>query len=112
MGVLDVVIALAFLLTGLSLLLGLFTRTGTVSALVLLVLLYVTHIPMLGVPVPGAEGSYLFVDKNLVEAAAVLVLLVFPTGRIAGLDLWLVARRRRKALEAEGPAEAPTEATP
>jgi hypothetical protein len=35
----------------------------------------------------GAEGNYLLVNKNLIEAAAVAVVLVFRTGRIAGLDL-------------------------
>ena len=42
---------------------------------------------------PRAEGTYLFVNKNLIEAAAVLVLLSFRTGRIAGLDgLWSPGR--------------------
>ena len=38
-------------------------------------------------PEARAEGAYLIVNKNLIEAAAVLVLLAFRTGRIAGLDL-------------------------
>ena len=99
-GVLDVLIALALVLVGLSMMLGLFTQTGTLGALVMLILFYLAHIPVHGVPTPGAEGSYLLVNKTLVEAAAVLVLLVFRTGRIAGLDLLLVHRRRRKAMEA------------
>ena len=110
MPVLDVLIAVALLLTGLSLMLGLFTQTGLTAAFVLLVLFYIAYIPTLGVIGPGAEGNYLFVNKNLVEAAAVLVLLVFSTGRIAGLDLLLADRRRRKASEAVEPAATPTEA--
>lgn len=111
MPVLDVLVALALLLTGLSLILGLFTQTGLTAAFVLLALLYVARIPTLGVIGPGAEGNYLFVNKDLVEAGAVLVLLVFRTGRIAGLDLLLADRRRRKARHATGPA-AVTEAAP
>ncbi len=42
---------------------------------------------------PGTEGNYLLVNKNLVEAAAVFVVLVFRTGRIAGLDLVLARPR-------------------
>jgi thiosulfate dehydrogenase [quinone] large subunit len=109
MPVLDVLIAVVLLLTGLSLMLGLFTRSGTLSALVFLVLLYALYIPTYGVIVPGAEGNYLYVNKNLVEAAAVLVLLAFRTGRIAGLDLLLARRRLRKAREALEPAEAASE---
>ena len=110
--VFDVVIAIALLFTGLSLMLGLFTQVGALSALVLLALFYVLYIPTYGVIVPGAEGNYLFVNKNLVEAAAVLVLLVFRTGRIAGLDLLLAERRRRKARPAVEPVETPSEVVP
>ena len=110
MGIVDVLIALLLLLTGLAMMLGLFTRTATATAFVLLVLFYVLYIPTAGVMIPGTEGNYLFVNKNLVEAAAVLVLLAFNTGRMAGLDLLLVARRRRAAAAAES-APSPTEAS-
>ena len=86
-------VKVALLLIGLSLLLGLFTRYGAAGALFLLSLFYLLYIPTLGVPQPNAEGTYLIVNKTLIEAFAVLVLLVFDTGRIAGLDLLL--RRRR-----------------
>jgi thiosulfate dehydrogenase [quinone] large subunit len=109
MPVFDVLIAVGLLLTGLSLMLGLFTQIGAFSALVLLALFYALYIPTYGVIVRGAEGNYLYVNKNLVEAAAVLVLLVFRTGRIAGLDLLLARRRLLKAREAVEPAEAATE---
>jgi hypothetical protein len=38
-------------------------------------------------PEPRAEGTYLIVNKNLIEAVAVGVLMTFRTGRIAGLDM-------------------------
>jgi len=86
-------VKVALLLTGLSLLLGLFTRFGASAALLLLSLFYLLYVPTLGVPQPNAEGTYLIVNKTLIEAVAVIVLLAFDTGRIAGLDLlW---RRRR-----------------
>jgi thiosulfate dehydrogenase [quinone] large subunit len=81
------VVAWSLVLVGLSLILGLFTQAGGVGALALLALFYLSNIPTHGAPMTGAEGAYLFVDKNLVEAAAVAVVLAFPTGRIAGLDL-------------------------
>jgi len=86
-------VKVALLLIGLSLLLGLFTRYGAAAALFFLSLFYLLYIPTLGVPQPNAEGTYLIVNKTLIEAFAVLVLLAFDTGRIAGLDLLL--RRRR-----------------
>lgn len=91
-GWVDTLVVVALLLAGLSMLLGLFTQPGTWTALVLLSLFYLAQIPLAGRPVPGAEGAYLLVNKTLIEWAAVLTLLVFHTGRIAGLDL-LRARR-------------------
>lgn len=86
---LDVAVAVALLVAGLFLILGLFTQTGCVVAFVLLLIFYVSAIPLTGAPEPRAEGTYLIVNKNLIEAAAVLVLFVFRTGRLAGLDrLW------------------------
>jgi thiosulfate dehydrogenase [quinone] large subunit len=89
----DWAVPVALLLVGLSLMLGLLTRTGLWGALALLSLFYVSAIPVTGVPAPGQEGTYLLVSKNLIELAAVAVLLTFDTGRIAGLDL---LRRRRR----------------
>ena len=48
----------------------------------------------MGLPEARSEGTYLIVNKNLIEAAAVLVLLSFRTGRIAGLDQLGAARIR------------------
>ena len=83
----DMAMPVALAVVGLALMLGLFTRAACVGALVLLGLFYLSALPTAGVPQPGAEGAYLLVNKNLIEAAAVAVLLTFHTGRIAGLDL-------------------------
>lgn len=82
----DVAIAVALVLVGLSLMLGLFTQAGAAGGLALLFLFYLAQIPTAGVQQAGAEGAYLFVSKTLVEACAVLVVFLFHTGRIAGLD--------------------------
>jgi thiosulfate dehydrogenase (quinone) large subunit len=83
---LDSFLAIALLAAGLLLILGWFTQTACVVALTLLTLFYISAIPLQGVPEPRAEGTYLIVNKNLIEAVAVMVLLTFRTGRIAGLD--------------------------
>ena len=96
---LDVAVATGLLLIGFSLLLGLYTDAGCAGALLLLALFYVSAIPMSGVQDAHSEGAYLLVNKNLVEAGAVLVLLAFRTGRLAGLDRW------RPASGAAAPAQ-------
>ena len=84
---LDSAIAIALLIAGLLLILGWFTQTACIVALMFLTLFYVSAIPLQGTPEPRAEGTYLIVNKNLIEAAAVTVLIAFRTGRIAGLDM-------------------------
>jgi thiosulfate dehydrogenase [quinone] large subunit len=71
-----------------------------VGALGLLALFYLSAIPLSGSPQPGGEGAYLVVNKNLVEAAAVVVVLCFRTGRIAGLDLLRARSRAQRPTEA------------
>ncbi|MFO7657682.1 MAG: DoxX family membrane protein [Bacteroidales bacterium] len=75
------------ILIGAGLLLGLFTRLSAISAMVLLSLYYLSHPPLTGISfaLPN-EGNYLIVDKNLIEIFSLAVLIVFPTGNIAGLD--------------------------
>jgi thiosulfate dehydrogenase (quinone) large subunit len=83
----DRTVKVSLLLIGLSLILGLFTKVGSWGALLFLSLFYLLYIPTMGVPQTGNEGTYLIVNKTLIEAIAVCVLLVFDTGAIAGLDL-------------------------
>lgn len=96
-------------LIGLGLLVGLFTRTATVAGIVLLLLYYIAAPPLVGISsaVPR-EGSYLLVNKVLIEAAALAVLLAFPTSRSFGLD-GLIFRRRRAAAIAGEPSVARAE---
>jgi thiosulfate dehydrogenase (quinone) large subunit len=89
---------------GLSLILGLLTRAGCAGGLVLLALFYAMAVPTSGMPEPMAEGSYLLVNKTLIEGVAVLVLLSFDTGRLAGIDRLWRERRRDPSLAAEGRA--------
>jgi thiosulfate dehydrogenase [quinone] large subunit len=94
-GTFDIALAGILLAVGLSLMLGFFTQTGCVGAFALLTMFYLSAIPT-GLPEARAEGTYLIVNKNLIEAAAVLVLLTFRTGRIAGLDLYWIDWSRNR----------------
>jgi thiosulfate dehydrogenase [quinone] large subunit len=89
----DLVVPVALLLVGLSLMLGLFTQLGCAGALLFLALFYASQPPLSGLPMPSAEGSYLIVNKNLIEFAAVLTVMAFRTGALAGLDHLRVSRR-------------------
>ncbi len=72
---------------GLGLIVGCFTRLAAVSGILIILLIYLCNPPFVGyfysIPM---EGSYLVVNKNLVEAAALLVVAVTSTGREAGID--------------------------
>lgn len=90
-GTLDIAVAALLVAVGLSLMLGLFTQAGCAGALGLLAMFYLSAIP-LGLPEARAEGTYLIVNKNLIEAAAVLVLWSFRTGRLAGFDQYFARK--------------------
>ena len=107
--VLDKLLMFGVAAVGISLILGFLTRAGCIGALTLLGMFYLLMVPTTGMPQPNAEGNYLFVNKTLIEGVAVLVLLAFDTGRIAGLDrLW---RDRRSSHLAAVPADRISERT-
>jgi thiosulfate dehydrogenase (quinone) large subunit len=86
---------------GLLLILGLFTRLASLGAIGFIVLFYLCNPPFVGYfySIP-TEGSYLIVNKNLVELGALVVVLVTGSGRFAGLDRivsGLMGRRPRVA---------------
>jgi len=82
----DIIISWGLTLIGIALILGLFTRLVSVAAAFFLLLFYLSNPPWIGIHFIAGEGNYMIVNKNLVELAAVMVLLVFPTGVIWGLD--------------------------
>lgn len=81
---------------GLCLMLGLFTRTAALGGTFLLLLFYVAAPPVAGFTVAGPQGTELYVDKTLLEALALLVVLSFPTGKMAGLDVVIAQWRARR----------------
>ena len=97
----DLVTMWGLTLVGLCLILGLFTRLASLVGIGFLLLFYLCNPPLVGYfySIP-TEGSYLVVNKNLVELCALVVILVTGSGRFAGLDRILHAlfgRRPRLA---------------
>jgi thiosulfate dehydrogenase [quinone] large subunit len=86
---------------GLGLILGCFTRGAAVAGMLVVLLFYLCNPPFVGYfySLP-AEGSYLVVNKNLVEVAALAVILVTGSGQAAGLDRLIggIVRRRAPAV--------------
>lgn len=82
-------------LVGLSLILGLFTRAGYIGAVLFLLMFYLSHPPLLHAAyILPTEGSYLWIDKNLIMLAAVVVLMLFPTSGIIGFDSLLFRKKK------------------
>jgi len=84
-------------IVGALLILGLFTRLSALAGIGFLVLFYAANPPFVGYfySLPS-EGSYLIVNKQLVELGALLVIMVTGSGKYAGLDRIVHALITRK----------------
>ncbi|MDD4192583.1 MAG: hypothetical protein PHI28_14715, partial [Mangrovibacterium sp.] len=80
-------------------LLGLFSRTASMFGVVLLLMYYLNSPPLTGLEYSlPSDGNYLIINKTLIEALSLLVLFLFPTSHLIGLDLLL---HRKKHAENE-----------
>jgi thiosulfate dehydrogenase (quinone) large subunit len=82
---------------GLGLIFGLFTRLASYSGALLLLLYYLNSPPLIGLEytVP-TEGNYLVISKTLIESVALVVLALFPTSDVFGLDMFVEKFKNRK----------------
>jgi thiosulfate dehydrogenase [quinone] large subunit len=99
----DIITMYGLTIVGVLLILGLFTRLASLGGIGFIVLFYLCNPPFVGYfySIP-TEGSYLIVNKNLVELCALVVILVTGSGRFAGLDVFVnrVFGRRPKLASA------------
>ena len=96
---------------GACLILGLFGRLAALGAATMLLLFYLAMPPLPGLTASAVGGAhYLYVNNNLIEAMAALVLASTPSSRWIGLDavampflsfLWRGLRRREKTTVAD-----------
>ena len=77
------------ILIGIGLLLGLFSTWAAYAGALLIFFYYIA--------IPPFINSYTFIDKNLLELFAFLVLAIFPTSQIIGIDLLINKLKKRKS---------------
>lgn len=105
--IIDAVNAWGLTAIGLLLMVGTLSRAAAVAGMVLLALYYLAAPPFVGLRYAmPAEGSYVIVNKVLIELVALWVLYAFPTARVFGLDALLA---RRAAQPEATPAAAPVQ---
>lgn len=74
-------------IVGVLLMLGLFTRLAATGGIAFILLFYLCNPPFVGYfyTIPS-EGTYLIVNKNLVELCSLAVIALTRSGLVAGLD--------------------------
>ena len=83
----DLITMWGLTIVGVLLIVGLFTRLASLAGIGFILLFYLCNPPFVGYfySIP-TEGSYLIVNKNLVELCALVVIFATGSGRFAGLD--------------------------
>ena len=83
------------LAAGFMLIAGLWTKAASYTGMVLLLLYYLAQPPLFQTGMVGLSGNSLIVNMVLIEAAALFVLSMFPTGRVLGLDRLIYLMKRK-----------------
>lgn len=95
MWIIDTVNAYGLTIIGIALILGLFTRIALWSGISLLLMYYLAYPPFGGFSYGApSEGSYLIVNKNLIELFVMIFLAITRSGQFFGIDML----RKKKAL--------------
>ena len=86
------------ILIGLSLIVGLFVRWSSVFGAILMLFYFIAHPPIPGYTFGGVvEGSYLWVNKTLIEFFILVTFSFLPLNLFYGLDRWINQLREEKA---------------
>lgn len=88
-------------LIGLGLIFGFLTRIAAGAGVFLLLLYYFAYPPFGQMFTVPAEGNYWIINKTLLEAFTLLVLVFIPTGRFWGLDYYLFSTWKKKSGETD-----------
>jgi uncharacterized membrane protein YphA (DoxX/SURF4 family) len=88
MGIVDILNVWGLVLIGSGLLLGIFIRAASLSGIVLLMLYYFAYPPFGDVLYGSPEGHYWIVNRNLLEALALLVVFILPAADFSIISLF------------------------
>jgi uncharacterized membrane protein YphA (DoxX/SURF4 family) len=98
MWLVDAANAYGLTLIGLALILGIFTRLAAWGGVALLMMYYIAYPPFGGFSYGSpSEGSYLIVNKNMIELFVLVMLALTDSGKFYGLD----GLRKRKNADPE-----------
>ncbi|MEM9143824.1 MAG: DoxX family protein [Bacteroidota bacterium] len=84
-GIADWMNIMALIFVGITLILGIVEKWGALVGMFLLALYYMAHPSLPWVAQLKVEGSYWFINKNLIEGMACFILYQMPTGQFFGL---------------------------
>lgn len=97
MKVVDFLNIWGLILVGLLLFIGLFVRWSSVIGSILLLLYFIAYPPIPGYTLGAVtEGSYLWVNKTLVEFFILIVFITLPAEFFYGTDRWIKRWREEK----------------
>lgn len=86
-GIADFVTIWAMIFIGTALIFGFLVKPAAVLGMFLLALFYLAYPPFPGIESNApTEGSYIIVNKNLIELFALMVVMAFPTARAYGIE--------------------------
>lgn len=87
------------ILTGLALILGILIRFASLGGILLLVLYYIANPSIPGSEGLRGEGSYLFVNRNLIEMVILILFAIIPSTQSFGIDRLLKYLRSKRKPE-------------
>jgi len=85
----------ALIVVGLCFILGVFEKKAAIIAIGLLTMYYLAHPPFPGTLQVNVEGNYWFVNKNLIELVACLVIFYLPTGHRFGIQRLFIKNKKQ-----------------
>src|SRR5664280_119114 len=110
MWIIDTVNAYGLTIIGIALILGLFTRVALCSGVSLLLMYYLAYPPFGGLSYGApSEGSYLIVNKNLIELFVMIFLAITRSGQFFGLDMLRKKKKNDLQIKAEPSEESDNE---
>jgi thiosulfate dehydrogenase [quinone] large subunit len=85
-GWIDILNCGALIIVGITFILGMYEKLGALIGIVLLAMYYWAHPPFPWLTQLNVEGSYWFVNKNLIELVGCIIIYQFPTGEHFGFQ--------------------------